>query len=834
MEDEGRGTVSSDFGTLLRYYRLGAGLSQEALAERARMSANGIGALERGDRRTPQRETLALLARALALSDEQRGALEAAAARPAVRPREPSEVSPWARAVSSPLPLALTSFVGREMELDEIATLVNEHRLVTVTGAGGIGKTQTALHVGTALGRQAEVAVCFVGLAPIGNASLVVAAIAARLGVQEAPNRPLVETLAAFLRNKALLLILDNCEHVITQAANLAETLLPGCPRLRILATSREPLRAAAEYAYRLPSLSVPAGDATRGLGATDAATYEAIVLFRDRAQAVDHNFALTEKNASTVADLCRRLDGIPLAIELAAARMNLLSVTSLIERLGDRFRILTGGERTALPRQQTMRATIDWSYNLLSPPEQRIFERLSLFAGGCTLEAAVAVGAGDDVAEGDVLGLLSSLVDKSLVAADFEASEPRYRFLESFRQYARERLAMRGEEKVATRRHALAALDLAEHLNRAYDTDTDAAWRARVQEELDNWRAALQWTIADRGDVVLGQRLVGELRLMWLYFAPVEGRRWLRLALESSDERTPANVLAGLSLTEATIAWCLREYKVQCAAAEEAISRYRLVGDQLGIVRAQSLAGQALVCLENYSAADALFEEALAFARKFGIRRLVAYILRCLGYLSASTGDIVAARAYFAEALPIYETLGAKYEVAWALYDLSESEFRVGNAEIALRHTAESLATARRFSDFRNGASTLSNMAKYLTWLGRYDEAEECASEALDLAREYQLPVLTAWALEHLAAIGVLRPKTTDHDACARAARILGFVDARLAAMGTIRQHTQRQEYGKVLAALHDALGADGVTELMAAGATMTEEQAIAQAFPP
>ncbi|MGC2406034.1 MAG: helix-turn-helix domain-containing protein, partial [Candidatus Cybelea sp.] len=370
VEDEGRTVGSPEFGTLLRSFRLTAGLSQEALAERAGMSAHGIRALERGYRRTPQRGTLVLLSGALALSDEQQQELEVAAARwVLLRDGRKASVTvgPWPDRLTSNLPLSLASFVGRERELDEIATLVREHRLVTLTGSGGVGKTQTALQVATALGDAN--AAWFVGLAPISDPSLIPAAIASALHVQEVPTRPLLETLLEYLKNKTLLLILDNCEHVVVQAATVADALLANCPRVRILATSREPLRAGGEQVYRIPSLNL----------------VDSTALFSDRARAVDHRFALTDDNGPAVAELCRRLDGIPLAIELAAARVDSLSITTLLERLEARFRVLAGGERTALPRQQTMRATIDWSYDLLSSPEQRVFERLSIFAGGCT-----------------------------------------------------------------------------------------------------------------------------------------------------------------------------------------------------------------------------------------------------------------------------------------------------------------------------------------------------------------------------------------------------------------------------------------------------------------
>ncbi|MGA9019113.1 MAG: helix-turn-helix domain-containing protein [Candidatus Cybelea sp.] len=838
MEDEGRVASSSEFGTLLRRYRLAAGLSQEALAERARMSTNGIGALERGYRRTPQRDTLTLLCAALALSGEQRGEFEAAATHSGSRRRIGVGALPDGAGLDtfvSNLPIALTSFVGRETELSEIARLVHDHRLVTLTGAGGIGKTQTALQVGAALTETGGTAVCFVALAPVGDPALVVAAIASTLSVQEVPGRPLLETLLAYLKNKTLLLILDNCEHVITQAAIVAGALLAGCPRCAILATSREPLRTAGEHTYRLPSLSVPAPERAQRLSAAEALSYGAIVLFSDRARAVDHRFMLNDENASAIAGICRHLDGIPLAIELAAARVNMLPVHVIAKRFDHRFVILTGGDRTALPRQQTMRAAIDWSYDLLAAREQRTFEQLSVFAGGCTVAAANAVCAGDDVAEGDVLDLLQSLVDKSILVADLDGLEPRYWLLESFREYAREKLAARGEVDGVARRHALACLQLAEQLERACDTEPDVVWRALAQEELDNWRAALQWALTDRSDVVLGQELVGALHVVWAYFAPLEGQRYAAAAFELAGEQTPTHVLARLGYAEGIVAMQHRAYKVQLSCSERAIERFRAVGDPLGIARTQDLAGQALVSLGRITEAKTLLQQALTGARMLGNRRLVACVLRNLGYASAVDGDCSAARDYVAEALPIYQALGASLGVALALDDLGEFEFRAGNAELAFRLATDALATFRAVNNERFVAFVLSSLSMYLIALGRYEDAEERACEALVLARQQQQDVLVAWTLLHLGAIAALRPhiSTVREPATAygQAARILGFVDVRLEAIGSAKLYLHEQEYNRVLAILRDAIGAGLVASLMADGGVMTEEQAVEEA---
>ncbi len=840
MEDEGRVSGASDFGTLLRHYRLAAGLSQEALAERARVSANGIGSLERGARRTPQRETLALLAAALELTDEERQAFEVAAVRSGSRRPggASSAVAPWPYAQSSSLPLALTRFVGRKTELDEITALVREYRLVTLTGAGGVGKTQTALQVGTALSDSLD-GLCFVGLAQVTDPSLVVAAIASPLGVQEVPEHPLLETLQGFLKNKSLLLILDNCEHVITEAASVAESLLVYCPRVRILATSREPLRAAGERSYRLPSLSVPSPEVARSLSCTDAQRYGAIVLFIDRAQAVDHRFASTDENAPMLAELCRRLDGIPLAIELAAARVNLLPVQALAKRLEDRFRLLTGGERTALPRQQTMRATIDWSYDLLPAAEQRVFERLAVFVGGCTLESAAAVCANGEIPSLDVFDLLSSLVDKSLVTADLEDGEPRYRLLESFQQYAREKLRARDEDQTVARRHALAYFELASRFRSAslyyhdpirFTGHSTQVSRTHAQRELDNWRAALEWALIERGDVVLGQRLAAET--IWA-FPSLEGQRWTKTALRTVDAQTPTVVLANLRLQEASLARVLCETEVELVSSQQAIAHFREADDSHGVARAQSIAGHALLYLGRNAEAQSLLQEALAAARGLEDQCLAAYILRCLGLASAREGDFDAARRYVETTLPIYERLDL-YSVPWALQDLGEHAFGAGDPQVALHHATSMLAIAREHDmDARCCAQALTDMSVYLTSLERYDEAEQSARESLDLAREHDLAFMTAWNLQHLAVIAALRPRAVfSLEAYARAARVLGFVDARLEALGSTPWMPQRQEYDRALAAVHAVMEAEHVVKEMAAGAAMTEEQAAAEAL--
>ena len=810
----------------MRSYRLAAGLSQEALAERARMSVNGVGALERGDRRSPQRETLALLAQALALEPGQRRAFEAAAERPSL-----------VRAASRPnnLPLALTSFVGRETEVGEIAALVRSHRLVTLTGTGGIGKTRTALEIAALFHEDTSDEVWFVELARAAEPSLVAAAIASTLGVQEIPDKPLLETLRTYLNKKSLLLVLDNCEHVVGEVARVADTLLRGAPGLRVLATSREALRVSGEHTYGIPALATPSLDEARGMRAAEAAAYSAIVLFTERARAVDLRFVLTDENAPAVAEICRRLDGISLAIELAAARVKILPVKTLSAKLDQRFAVLTGGDRTALPRHQTMRALIDWSYDLLTPQEQWLFERLSVFAGGCTLATATAVLADELLDEADVLELLSSLVDKSLVVADFETREPRYRMLESARAYAREKLDDRGETNVVARRHAVAYLQQAEALGRAYESEHDRVWRRTAQEESDNWRAALEWSLAGRNDVALGRRLAGELNLLWTYFARLEGQRWIAAARQHVDEHTPLAVIAKLDYAEARIALQLFERRVQYANSEKALSTYRALGDERSFAQAQALAGHALLALGERAEALPQLEEALTIARRLDMRQLTAWLLHNVAFASAAGGDFAQARSYDGEALAIYRELGATGSAARIIaFDLSVFEFWAGNTGAAITRAGEALAMFRAIDDAEGTAMTLTNMAAWLVSLDRYDEAEVNAREALELARTHPDGDVV-WPLQELGDISALRPRATKEDAyaaCVRSARLMGFVDVRMNARGVVRWVTGQREYDRVITVLREVLGAEGLADRLAAGALMSEDEAIEEAL--
>ena len=408
------------------------------------------------------------------------------------------------------LPAARSSFVGREREILEVEFELATSRLLTLTGVGGSGKTRLAMEVARGLVDAYPDGVWLVELAPLSDEVLMLKAVAETLEVPERLQEPLTDTLADVLRDRQLLLVLDNCEHLLEAAALLADALLDSCPRVRILATSREGLRVEGEARWLVPPLSVP--ERGRSLSSEKLEGYESVRLFVERARERDPIFSLSSANALTVAEVCKWLEGIPLAIELAAARVGTLSLEQILERLTDALGLLTRGGRTAVPRQQTLKGTLDWSYDLLFEPERALFRRLSTFAGGWTLEASEAVGSGGSVAEDEVVDLLSGLVEKSLVVAEGDGQGGvRYRLLEPIRQYALEKLEESGEVEAAKRAHAEYFLDLAEEAEPELFGPRDVEGLDRLESEHDNIRAALSWAL-EREEAELGLRLGGAL----------------------------------------------------------------------------------------------------------------------------------------------------------------------------------------------------------------------------------------------------------------------------------------------------------------------------------
>jgi len=579
------------------------------------------------------------------------------------------------------LPAPVSTFIGREADLLELGRLARRSRLVTITGAAGLGKTRLAIELAGRLAGQE---------------------VAAALGVGERPGEPVAATLAAHIGGRRLLLVVDNCEHLVDDCARLAEALLRGCPGLRILATGRRQLRVTGELVWRIGPLSLP-DRAPAGLAAIGAS--EAVRLFDARARLVDPGFALDAANAAVVGLLCRRLDGIPLAIELAAARSRSLSPRELLARLEDRFRLLRAGGRAAVPRHRTLRAALDWDHQLLEEPERRLFRRLAVFRGGFDVEAAEAVGAGDDLAAEEVLGLVLGLVEKSLLAPDLGHGGPtRYRLLETVREYAAQRLRESGDQAPAERRHAVHHAGLAARGERGERGPEHLAWLARLETDHDNLRAALAW--CRRHDPELGLRMASSLTWFWVtrgHFS--EGRRWLDDALAAAPDEAAAGAAGLLAL--ARLSFWQGDYETARAACERSLERSAARGDAADRGWALVLLGSIEAYRGNLASSRRLLEEVLASDPELDLRMEA---LVALGEVLLQDGELGAARVHLAEVRALAR--GPQAPRGRAALFLGLAAFFDGAQAGAVRYLAESLQVFRELGNRYAAAASLDALA--------------------------------------------------------------------------------------------------------------------------
>lgn len=774
----------------------------------------------------------------------------------------------------SNLPAQLTSFIGREREIVEVKRLLTATRLLTLTGAGGSGKTRLALEAAKDLVGTYADGVWWVELASLSDPALVPEAVAMALDVREQPGRAIIETLKDTLRSRNLVLLLDNCEHLVAAAARLAYTLLRACPQLRILTTSREALGIDGETTWRVPTLSLPEwmADSERQTADGDPSSAvrrllssEAVRLFIERAQAAWPEFMLTEQNVATVAQICRRLDGMPLAIELAAARMKALTVEQIAARLDDAFRLLTGGSRIALPRHQTLRAAMDWSYELLSEQEQALLRRLAVFAGGWTLEAAETVCAFGDggrkpwssVPRPEVLDLLSHLVDKSLVVMYVQGAEGRYRLLETVRQYAWEKLLESGEAGILQRRHAQFFLALAEEAEPELRGARQMLWLDRLEVEHDNLRAVLAWSQAHK-DVESGQRLAGALWRFWAVRGHwSEGRRWLEGLPSADDEgqRTedslvPSSVPAPRSFrakalfVAGVLAWLQSDYAAARSWHEESLARWREVigaagpfgGSQAtsaaevsarrGLAYTLTYLGLAQMRQGDYASAGSLCEESLALFRALGDKWGLATTLNYLGGMALNQGDHAAARSRLEEALALGRELGDRTLVAVSLNSLGELARDQGDDARAAARYEESLALRRELGDKGDIASPLHNLGYVALRQGDQTRAAALFRESLILTREAANDEGIALCLMGLASVSAAMRQLE------RAARLFGAAERLFEARGAVLNRPDRAEYERNVAAVRSALSTARFAQAWAEGRAMTVEQAVAYAL--
>lgn len=627
------------------------------------------------------------------------------------------------------LPASRTSFVGRERDVVEVKRLLSMTNLLTLTGAGGCGKTRLALEVAGELVGSYPDGVWLVELAPLSEPELVPQTVAEALGVRGQPGRTLTDTLTESLRKSKALLLLDNCEHLIEAAAHLADRLLSSCSSLRILATSREPLGVAGEVNWSVSPLSVPDTDSLPA--AEDLTRYESVRLFVERARSRLPTFEVTRENARSVAEVCRKLDGIPLAIELVTARITALAVEQVAERLEDSLKLLAGGPRTATRRHQTMRAALEWSYELLSEDERRLFRRLSVFAGRWTLEAAEAVGGGDGIERGKVLDLLGRLVDKSLVVTEAGEGALRYRMLEPARHYARERLEESGEAERVRKRHAAFFLALAEEAEPELIGPEQAARLLQLEREHDNLRAVRRWA-RESGRKELGLRLAGALWRFWFTRGHLEeGQGWIEEALSSSngvlsDARSRALNGAG------ALAWQRGAAEQAEAYFEQSLAVCQELDDKPGMARAINNLAVIASSRGDYTRARELLARCLALDRELGDMRGVAYSLGELGHLAFFRGEFGQAAEYLEQALALHRRLGDKRSVGLTLSNLGAIARRTGKLQRAAQLHGESLNVVREIDDEWLTACMLIEVGCLLAQQGRAERAA-CVLGAAD-----------------------------------------------------------------------------------------------------
>ena len=606
---------------------------------------------------------------------------------------------------TSNLPFQLTHLVGRDDELAAVEEALVGVRLLTLSGTGGVGKTRLALAAAADLAGDFSDGAFLVELAPLADPDLLAQHVLAALGLREEAGQSPAGTLTAHLRNRNVLLVLDNCEHLVGPAAALADGLLRSCPRLTVLATSREPLGVPGEATWRVPSLS-PAG---------------AIALFTERAQAVQPDFTVTDDAAPALAQLCRRLDNIPLAIELAAARTSALSVEEIAARLDDRFRLLSGGARTAVPRQQTLRAMVDWTYDALSEVERRVFDRLAVFGSAFDLQAAeeVVAGAdeiaGDGVEAGDVVEVLTDLVNKSLVVAERHETgrSTRYRLLETLRHYARERLAESGQATAVRSRHLARAVTIAQEAQAALDGPDQATVLDRLEAEHDDLRVALAWGTSG-GDPEPALRLATSLGRFWEVRGHLsEGRGWLEAALTAGGGGDWPGLRAVALNWAAVLAQHQGDYAAARGLYEHSLALRRRLDDRLGTAAALVGLGNLAALQGQLASARAQFEESLSIGRELGEPQVVAASLTNLGWVAHGRGDLRVARALYEEALDVRRGLGDGHGTAMVLANLGDLALQQGDLDTAHALQTEGLDLRRQLGD-RSG------VADSLTALGR------------------------------------------------------------------------------------------------------------------
>jgi len=692
------------------------------------------------------------------------------------------------------LPLQLTSFIGREHEIGQVKLALSNSRLVTLTGPGGVGKTRLALEVATQLLDDYADGIWLVELADLADPRLVAQAIGGVFGLREEGGRSMAERLQDYLGARELLLVLDNCEHLLVGCAPLASALLRTCPGVGILATSREALNIPGETGRLVPSLSAPDAEAHRPMNTAELAKYDAVRLFVERATSIQPAFELTTANASAVAQVCRRLDGIPLAIELAAARVKVLSVHDIAERLDDVFRLLTRGGRDLVPRHQTLRSLIDWSYELLSDSERALLRRLSVFAGGWTLKSAEAVCATqDEIRAASVLDLLSQLVDKSLVVVEHDASATRYHLLETLRQYGAEKLRTAAEEAASRDRHLVYFLALAEAADPALYGAELGSWLDRLEMEIGNLRAALQWSRRDPSRYDAGLRISGSLWRFW----------YSRGHLNES--------------------WAILCELLELAAANGADPPASL---KVARARALNAAGRLGTFRGDLTQARVFLDESLLLHRELRAGHGTAVALRNLGIWAVSAGELNTARSYLEEALQLIRTVSGRNLAYTVMLHLGWVAYLQGQYVEADAVWTDGLAVARQRGDPWTTANLLTGLGNIALWRRDLPRARACLRESLMLQADLGVGGRESESLEGWAFLEIAEGRPE------RAMRLAGAAAGLRKTYETALPDLFKQSVDARLEPVWRSLGKSAAKAAWAAGQGMNLKEAVAYAL--
>jgi predicted ATPase/DNA-binding XRE family transcriptional regulator len=846
---------SISFGTWLRQKRRALDLTQKAFADHIGCAEITVRRME-ADEYKPSKELALVLLEKLGIPTPEREQWIGFARRLAEHPKIHSTFSP-AREQITNLPLQLTIFIGREKQQAEITNLIAKNRLVTLVGTGGIGKSRLAIQTTSALLNDFPTGIWLVELASLSDPALVPQTVGAVFGIRQGSNPALIETIIHVLRASTTLLILDNCEHLLDACAQLADKLLKNCPNLKILTTSREALGILGENLYHVPPLTFPEIQRIESL--EKLTDYESIRLFQERAQLVQMDFALTSANASAVAQICSRLDGIPLAIELAAVHIQVVSPEEIALQLNECFQILTGGSRTALPRYQTMQASIDWSWHLLHDSEQTVLRRLSVFAGGFTLKAAGQVCSGEGLEVHQAADKLSQLVTKSLVVVDQDSGrERRYRLLEMIRQYAHEKLTESGEEENIRTQHLKYYLQLLEQAEPEFKTPAQIEWNARLNDERDNIRTALEW--ADHTDVEAGLYISGRLARFWEDFDLREGEHWLRKFLEAPESHNYPRARAKALYAYGIILHLTKQTSLLGQAAEECLALNRASGDQHGEIDGLILLARFMWALHNIPRARELYQQALdlsesvgdvwrkAFVlghlgwlgkdwafywkeavtllRKQGDLRLLQDVLGPLGWCEVMNGDIESAQKNLDEASQLSRASKLRRSMGHVLRGLSRIETLKGNFEKAHALVEEDVDTTMKLGHRMDYLWNRALLGHLSVPQGKFAEAREIFAET---AREALIDkddggvVFTLEGMASLyAALG--RPEI--------AARLIGWADSTREKLDDLRFPLEQADVDQIVAACMAKTGEAAFSNAYEEGKKMSLDEAVAYAL--